>query len=178
MQKAIAERDTYIAGRDQFIFNIGAAGVAEPVPGMLPRDVPAFTGREGELDQLTGLAGGGSVVVTAIGGTAGVGKTALAVHAAHRMLPQFPDGHLYTDLRGYTEGQAPAKPGEVLEVFLRHLGVPGEEIPAGTEERSGLLRQLLASRRVLILLDNAAAEAQVRPLLPGPGGSLVLITSR
>jgi hypothetical protein len=81
-------------------------------------------------------------------------------------------------LRGYTEGQSPAEPGEVLEVFLRRLGVPAEEIPASAEERSGLLRQLLASRRVLMLLDNAASEAQVRPLLPGAGGSLVLITSR
>ena len=118
------------------------------------------------------------MVVTAIGGTAGVGKTALAVHAAHRLLPQFPDGHLYADLRGYTAGQSPAEPGEVLAVFLRRLGVPGEEMPDAVEERSGLLRQLLASRRVLMVLDNAAAEAQVRPLLPGAGSSLVLITSR
>ena len=140
--------------------------------------MPAFTGRDGELARLAALAGGGRVVVSAIGGTAGVGKTALAVHAAHQLLEQFPDGHLYADLRGYTEGQDPAEPGEVLEVFLRHLGVPAEEVPAGLEERSGLLRQRLASRRVLMVLDNARAEAQVRPLLPGAGGSLVLVTSR
>ena len=85
---------------------------------------------------------------------------------------------MYADLRGYTEGQDPAEPGEVLEVFLRRLGVPAEEVPAGVEERSGLLRQMLASRRVLMVLDNAATEAQVRPLLPGAGGSLVLVTSR
>ena len=148
------------------------------MPGLLPRDVPGFTGREEELARLAGLAGGGRVVVTAIGGTAGVGKTALAVHAAHRLLAQFPDGHLYADLRGYTEGQDPAEPGEVLEVFLRRLGVPAEEVPVTVEERSGLLRQLLASRRVLMVLDNARTEAQVRPLLPGAGGSLVLVTSR
>ena len=148
------------------------------MPGLLPRDVPAFTGREGELARLADLAGGGRAVVAAIGGTAGVGKTALAVHAAHRMLRDFPDGHLYADLRGYTEGRVPAAPGEVLEMFLRRLGLPTEEIPADVEERSGVLRQLLASRRVLILLDNAATEAQVKPLLPGAGSSLVLITSR
>jgi hypothetical protein len=79
-------------------------------------------------------------VVTAIGGTAGVGKTALAVHSAHRLLPQFPDGHLYADLLGYTAGQAVAGPDEVLEVFLRRLGVAGEEMPGTVEERSGLLR--------------------------------------
>jgi len=181
-QKAAAGNDAYIAGRDQVITNqvvITNAGAAEPVvPGLLPRDVPAFTGREEELGRLASLAAGGSVVVTAIGGTAGVGKTALAVHAAHRLAPQFPDGHLYADLRGYTADQATAEPGEVLEVFLRHLGVPVEDMPAGTEERSGLLRGLLASRRVLMVLDNASSEAQVRPLLPGAGESLVLITSR
>jgi tetratricopeptide (TPR) repeat protein len=147
-------------------------------PGLLPRDVPAFTGREGELARLAALAEGGRAVVTAISGTAGVGKTALAVHAAHRLLPRFPDGQLYADLRGHTGDQAPAEPGEVLGVFLRRLGVNAAETPPGGEERSGLLRQLLASRRVLMLLDNAMAEAQVRPLLPGAGASLVLITSR
>jgi tetratricopeptide (TPR) repeat protein len=107
-----------------------------------------------------------------------VGKTALAVHAAHQLLEQFPGGHLYADLRGYTEGQDPAGPGEVLQVFLRRLGVPAEEVPAEIEERSGLLRQLMADRRVLMVLDNARSEGQVRPLLPGAGGSLVLVTSR
>jgi len=178
MQTAVAGRDAYVAGRD-LVVNVGGAASAEPVvPGLLPRDVPGFTGRDEELARLVGLARGGSVVVTAIGGTAGVGKTALAVHAAHQLLPKFPDGHLYADLRGYTEGQDPAGPGEVLGVFLRRLGVPAEEVPAAVEERSGLLRQLLASCRVLMVLDNAATEAQVRPLLPGAGGSLVLVTSR
>ena len=101
--------------------------------------------------------------------------SALAVRAAHRLLPQFPDVHLYADLRGFTEGQDPAEPGEV---FLRRLGLPAGEVPAEVEERSGLLRQVLAGRRVLMVLDNARTEAQVRPLLPGAGGSLVLVTSR
>jgi tetratricopeptide (TPR) repeat protein len=174
-QRARGGRDVTIAGRD--ISNYyGAAAPA--LPGLLPRDVPAFTGRDDELARLAGLADGGRVVVTAIGGTAGVGKTALAVHAAHQMIDEFPDGHLYADLRGYTAGRDPAQPGEVLEMFLRSLGVPAEQVPTGVEERSGLLRQVLASRRVLMVLDNARTEAQVRPLLPGTGGSLVLVTSR
>jgi tetratricopeptide (TPR) repeat protein len=177
-QKTTAGRDAFVAGRDLTV-SLAAADAGEPVtPGLLPRDVPGFTGRRDELARLAGLAGGGRVVVTAIGGTAGVGKTALAVHAAHQLLGEFPDGHLYADLHGYTEGQDPAQPDEVLEVFLRSLGVPAEEMPARAEERSGLLRQLLASRRVLMVLDNARTEAQVRPLLPGAGGSLVLLTSR
>jgi tetratricopeptide (TPR) repeat protein len=118
------------------------------------------------------------VVVTKIDGTPGVGKTALAVHAAHLLLAEFPDGHLYADLHGYTEGQRPAEPSEVLDLFLRSLGIPAEKMPVGLEERSGLLRQLLAPLRVLMVLDNVADEAQVRPLLPGAGASLVLITSR
>jgi tetratricopeptide (TPR) repeat protein len=177
-QRVTAGRDTNVAARDQIIITAGADGAGPVVPGMLPRNVPAFTGREAELARLAALAEGGAVVVSAIGGTAGVGKTALAVHAAHRLLPQFTDGHLYADLRGYTVGQAPAEPGEVLEVFLRRLGVAVEEIPVSVEERSGLLRGLLASRRVLMVLDNAGSEAQVRPLLPGAGESLVLVTSR
>jgi tetratricopeptide (TPR) repeat protein len=176
-QKAAARRDAYFAGRDLVV--VAGAGATEPVvSGLLPRDVPGFTGREEELSALTALAGGGSVVVSAIGGTAGVGKTALAVHAAHQLVNEFPDGHLYADLHGYTEGQDPVEPGEVLEVFLRRLGVPAEEMPVTTEERSGLLRQVLASRQVLMVLDNARSEGQVRPLLPGAGGSLVLVTSR
>jgi tetratricopeptide (TPR) repeat protein len=179
--KAAVGRDANIAGRDQVIINLEAAGSGDLTTlGLLPRDVPGFTGREGELDRLAGLLAGRSVrpVMVVISGTAGVGKTALAVHAAHWLLPRFPDGVLYADLRGYTEGQEPAEPVEALEVFLRHLGVPAEDVPAGAQERSRLLRQLLASRRVLMVLDNARTEAQVRPLLPAAGGSLVLITSR
>jgi tetratricopeptide (TPR) repeat protein len=174
-QRARGGRDVTVAGRD---INNYYSSPEPGLPGLLPRDVAAFTGRDDELARLAGLAGGGQVVVTAIGGTAGVGKTALAVHAAHQLLDEFPDGHLYADLRGYTDGQDPAEPGEVLEVFLRRLGVPANDVPAEVDERSGLLRQILAGRRVLMVLDNARAEAQVRPLLPGAGGSLVLITSR
>jgi hypothetical protein len=177
-QKVVSRRDAFVAGRDLTV-HIAAADPGESVtPGLLPRDVPEFTGRDRELARLVGRKGGGRVVVTAIGGTAGVGKTALAVHAAHQLLGEFPDGHLYADLHGYTEGEAPTEPGEVLEVFLRGLGVRADEIPAGVEERSGLLRQVLASRRVLMVLDNARTEVLVRLLLPGAGASLVLVTSR
>jgi tetratricopeptide (TPR) repeat protein len=185
-QRARGGRDVNVAGRDQAVIiarghavvSVASAGEAGlPVPGLLPRDVGGFTGREDELARLGGLAGG-RVVVSAIGGTAGVGKTALAIHVAHQLLPRFPDGHLYADLRGYSQDQEPAEPGEVLQVFLRLLGVPAEEVPATVEERAGQLRQILAERRVLMVLDNARTEAQVRPLLPGAGGSLVLVTSR
>jgi tetratricopeptide (TPR) repeat protein len=181
-QHAVAGRDANATGRDLTV-TIALAGAGEgagepAVPGLLPRDVPGFTGRGEELARLASLGDGGRVVVTAIGGTAGVGKTALVVHAAHQLLAEFPDGHLYADLRGYAEGQEPVQPGEVLGVFLRSLGVGAEDVPADVEERSGLLRQLLTSRRVLMVLDNTRTEAQIRPLLPGVGGSLVLITSR
>lgn len=154
-QKAVAERDAMIADRDQVIVYVDGVGPGKPaVPRLLPRDVPRFTGRKAELGLLTSLAAGGSVVVAGISGSAGVGKTALAVHAAYLLAPRFPDGQLYADLRGYTAGQDLAEPGEVLGVFLRHLGVPGEKMPARAEERSGLLRQLLASRRALMVLDG------------------------
>lgn len=177
-QSVEAGRDAYVAGGDlTIVYPVTGAKIVSP-PALLPRDAPRFTGRKQELGRIAALAEGGSVVVSTIEGAAGVGKTALALHAAHRLLPGFPGGHLYADLRGWTDGLAPAEPGEVLEVFLLRLGVTASDLPTGVEERSGLLRQLLASRRLLMVLDNVAAEAQVRPLLPGAGSSLVLITSR
>ena len=160
----------------------GAGGEAV-APRMLPRDIASFTGRQQELQELVdgaiGAAESGGVVgIYAVGGMAGIGKTALAVHAAYRMLPQFPDGQLFADLRGYTAGQALAEPGEILDMFLRRLGVDVADLPASVDERSGMLRDRLASKRVLMVLDNAATESQVRPLLPGAGGSVVVITSR
>jgi hypothetical protein len=146
---------------------------------MLPRVPRVFTGREEELARLMRLAEGDSAAVAAVDGAAGIGKTALVLHAAHRMRPMFPDGRLYAELRGCrVSGQAPAEPGTVLEMFLRHLGVSGEGIRVTLEERSALFRELLATRRTLLVLDDAASEAQVRPLLPGAGTSLVLITSQ
>jgi tetratricopeptide (TPR) repeat protein len=147
-------------------------------PRMLPADTRYFTGRDAELTRLTDRAAGGRVVVTAVGGTPGVGKTALAVHAAHQLSDRFPDGQLYADLRGYTKGQQPAEPAEILDLFIRQFGVDLEEIPPTLDERSALLRTILADRRALMLLDNAASASQVRPLLPGSGQTFVLVTSR
>jgi tetratricopeptide (TPR) repeat protein len=117
------------------------------------------------------------VVISAIAGTAGVGKTALALHWAHQYLDRFPDGQLYVNLRGYDPDQ-PATPEEVLARFLTALGVPGPDIPADPDEREARYRTELAGRRMLIVLDNAATVDQVRPLLPGTGSSMVLVTSR
>ena len=161
-----------------------------PAGGGVPHHLPAapghFVGRHGELDLLTGPleqpagAGGtsGTVVISAIDGMAGIGKTALAVHAAHRLADRFPDGQLFLDLHGYTKGVAPRDPGQALEWLLRALGVPASRIPEDAEARAALYRQRLTGSRTLILLDNALNEAQVRPLLPGAPGSLVLVTSR
>jgi DNA-binding SARP family transcriptional activator len=148
------------------------------VPRQLPADVAAFTGRAQELADLDRVPDTDAVVITAIDGMAGIGKTALAVHIAHRIAGGYPDGQLFIDLHGYTQGMSPVQPADALDHLLRCLGVPGGQIPHRTEERAALYRTRLADRRVLILLDNAATEAQVAPLLPGAPGCLVLITSR
>lgn len=152
-----------------------------PVPRQLPLAIRDFTSRTEHLDALDALLtndnANQAVVITAIDGTAGVGKTTLAVHWAHRVQHQFPDGTLYVNLRGYGPGQ-PATPAEVLDSFLRTLGCPPQQIPIGLEAQSALYRSLLAERQVLIVLDNANAAQTVRPLLPGSPGCLVLITSR
>jgi len=118
------------------------------------------------------------VVISAIDGMAGVGKTALALHAAHRLAERFTDGQLFIDLRGHTQGQQPRSAAEALEWLLLALGVPPQRIPQDADERAALYRQRLAGSRTLIVLDNAANEAQIRPLLPGDAGCLVLVTSR
>ncbi len=152
-------------------------------PRQLPAPVRHFAGRENELNVLTGLldqAGAqapGTVVISAIGGTAGVGKTALAVHWAHQVAGSYPDGQLYMNLRGYDPGQ-PMSPAEALAGFLRALGVSGQDIPAEQDERSALFRSLVAGRRMLVILDNARAAEQVRPLLPGTPACMAVVTSR
>ena len=142
----------------------------------LPRDVPAFTARRGEVDHLLRLARSGHTV--AIDGMGGVGKTALAVHVAHLLTSEFPDSQLYVDLHGFTPGRAPVPPAEALLALLRALGVPGGRIPEDPEERSGLGRSELARQRALVVLDNAADADHVRTLLPGAGRNTTLITSR
>ena len=168
------------------------AEAAGAPPGVVPRQLPAgaafFAGREAELKQLDALLGqavgggpdepGGAVVISAVAGMAGVGKTALAVHWARNVAGRFPDGQLYVNLRGYDAEGAAVTPEEVTGWFLTALGVPASQIPADAQARSGLYRSVLAGRRVLIVLDNARDAAQVRPLLPGSGGCLVVVTSR
>lgn len=173
-EKAWATRD------EQQVAPIAAraeTGVLAP-PMQLPLDVRNFTGRQdliGMLDEL--LGGAGYLRVAAVVGTAGVGKTALATHWAHRVAGRFPDGQLWINLHGY----APARsmtPDHALGVLLRALGVSGSAVPPDLEGRSGLFRSLLAGRRVLLVLDNASSAEQVRPLLPGESGCLVVVTSR
>src|SRR5580700_4894687 len=149
----------------------------------LPRDVASFTGRQAELDRLAegldGLAAGGGVVgICAIGGMAGVGKTTFAVHAAHRLAGSFPDGQFFLPLHAHTRGQRPVEPADALTSLLLVAGVGAQAIPAGLEARAGRWRDCLAGKRVLLVLDDATGHEQVRPLLPGTAGSLVLITSR
>jgi hypothetical protein len=150
------------------------------VPRLLPAPVPAFTGRAGELQTLTRMLGapGGTTLVTAITGTAGAGKTALAVHWAHQVAGAFPDGQLSVNLGGFGPSGSPLAPQDAVRVFLDALGVPADRLPATPEARLGLYRSLLAGKRMLILLDNARDAAQVRPLLPGSPTCRVVVTSR
>ncbi|GHD20611.1 hypothetical protein GCM10007147_13200 [Nocardiopsis kunsanensis] len=154
-----------------------------PVPRQLPGEVHGFINRLGETEVLSAhLTGGGSepgqaASIHVITGTAGVGKTALALHWAHRVREHFTDGQLYVDLRGYGPGPA-LPPEQALDRFLRSLGVSADTMPADLDSRAALYRSLLADRRVLILLDNASTAAQVRPLLSGSAGCVVLVTSR
>lgn len=150
-----------------------------PAPRQLPPDVRGFVNRVTDLeviDQIANESDGGSNVILIVG-TAGVGKTSLAVRWAHHVRERYTDGQLYINLRGYDPG-APLAPENALEHFLRALRTPPEQIPADLEARSALFRSLVADRQMLIVLDNAAKAAQVRPLLPGQGSSLVVVTSR
>jgi transcriptional regulator with XRE-family HTH domain/tetratricopeptide (TPR) repeat protein len=161
---------------------------AATVPRQLPTRVPHFAGRASELALLDGVldeaasdqaAGATGVVISAIGGTAGVGKTALALHWAHRVAHHFKDGQLYANLRGFdTANAGAADPADVLRGFLDALGVHPERLPADAEGLAALYRSVLAGRRMLVLLDNAADVAQVRPLLPASPDCLVIVTSR
>ena len=178
-----------------------AEGMVTPVPAQLPLDAPGFSGRHEELGILQAMlpaesSGAGSgeagsseastgeastdrtVPIVVISGTAGTGKTALAVRFGRQVAKRFPDGQLYINLRGLDPATPPMEPPEALRFFLDALGVPPYRIPADTQGRSALFRSLLDGKRMLIVLDNARNGAQVRPLLPGSPGSLVVVTSR
>ncbi len=152
-------------------------------PAQLPADLPTFAGRHEELDRTHALlpADGSppsTVVISAIGGMGGIGKSTLAVHWAHRVADRFPDGQLYINLRGFDPTGSAVTPDDAVRTFLDALGVPPMRIPAGLDAQVALYRSLLARRRVLVLLDNARDTEQVRPLLPGSPGCLVIVTSR
>ena len=149
----------------------------------LPSDVRGFAGRADELARLDAVLDGAatgsrSLVIAAVTGTAGVGKTALAVHWAHRVRARFPDGQMYLNLRGFDTGGSAMTPAEALRVLLDGLGVASERVPQDPDARAGLYRSLMAGRRMLVLLDNARDAEQVRALLPGTPTSLIVVTSR
>ncbi|MFB8201355.1 ATP-binding protein [Kitasatospora purpeofusca] len=183
------------ADRDRLLAAARGDGEPEPrsggeqpaeqvVPRLLPYAVPDFVGRRGEVDRLLALAAGPGgaqarpLVISAIDGMAGVGKTALAVHIGHALADRFPDGQLFVDLRGATPGQPPLEPGAALAGLLRAVGVAENALPPHTEERAQLWRSRAAGKRYLLVLDNAVDAAQVRPLIPGDPRCLVLVTSR
>ena len=167
-----------------------APGTRSPAPGqeyVVPRQLPAatrhFAGRDEALKALAGLAaeaaaGSPETVIAVIAGTAGIGKTALALHFAHQAAGQFPDGQLYVNLRGFDPAGSPVTPEEALRLLLDGLSVPAARVPAGLDAQAGLYRSLLAGQRTLVLLDNARDVEQVRPLLPASPGCLVIVTSR
>ncbi len=152
------------------------------VPRQLPAGVAHFAGRSAELAELNtwrrDAAASRSVKILVIGGMAGAGKTALAVHWAHQVAGEFPDGQLYVNLRGFGPSGRPVEPADALRWFLGAFGMSEEQIPDSVEAQAALYRSVLAGRRVLVILDNARDAAQVRPLLPGSAACLVLVTSR
>ncbi|WP_460847059.1 AfsR/SARP family transcriptional regulator [Phytohabitans suffuscus] len=175
--------DPQLLARGDGVPLASAGGGVPPVPRELPADVPGFAGRSDALSALDALldgerdGGGGPTVVCVVTGTAGVGKTALAVRWAHRVAGRFPDGQLYLNLLGYAPGR-PLRPIEALTVLMGGLGVPAKQVPIDEAAASARYRSHLAGRRVLVVLDNAASAAQVRPLLAGGTGCFVLVTSR
>ena len=159
------------------------AAQATVVPRQLPAGVAHFAGRTAELAELQAwqheaASADEAVKVLVIGGTAGAGKTALAVHWAHQSAGEFPDGQLYVNLRGFDPSGTPVAPGDALRWFLGAFGISEEQIPDSVDAQSALYRSVLAGKRVLVILDNARDAAQVRPLLPGSRSCLALVTSR
>jgi DNA-binding SARP family transcriptional activator/tetratricopeptide (TPR) repeat protein len=160
-----------------------SAAPAKRGPAQLPLEVPGFIGRDEEIAQLDKILSEAgqqprSVVISTVSGTAGVGKTALAVHWAHRVADRFPDGQLYANLHGFDPSGSAESPAEVVRGFLEALDVPPGRIPVSLQAQAGLYRGLLAGQRILIVLDNVRDAEQVRPLLPGSPGCLVVVTSR
>ncbi len=180
LQRAILNRERAL---DPPSAPVAVTSAPRHVPRLLPADIADFTGRDGQVrhirEQLTAGADRGprlTAPVLVVTGTGGVGKTSLAVHAAHGVAGRFRDGQLFADLHGGTAN--PVGPAHVLERFLRALGMPGTQIPETLDERAEAYRSLLAGRQMLVVLDDAVTESQVSPLLPGGGTAAVLVTSR
>jgi tetratricopeptide (TPR) repeat protein/transcriptional regulator with XRE-family HTH domain len=176
-----------LTGQPRAEFEAAARGrvASDPADGVaaartLPRDIASFTGRRRELAGLVDAVatGAGAVGILAIGGMAGVGKTAFAVHAAHQLAERFPGGQIFLPLHGHTPGQRPMGAADALASLLLIIGVPAGQIPPGLEARMGLWRDRLSGRKLLLILDDASGSEQIGPLLPGAGDSLVLVTSR
>lgn len=183
---ALQELHVRLLRRDPSLADVSGSRHGEPPAPFTPRQLPSiarhFVGRAAELEALDALLAGrdaaSAVLIAAISGTAGVGKTATAVHWAHKSARQFPDGQLYVNLRGFDPSGPPMTPSEAIRGFLDTFAVPKERIPQGLDAQAALYRSLLAGRQMLVVLDNARDADHVRPLLPGSPGCLVLITSR
>ncbi len=186
--------DLEAPGRDRAPSSAAArpSPAPDPAPAQLPLEAPGFSGRHAELERMLRVAGlapgddaagpgalsSGAVQIIAITGTAGVGKTTLAIRFARQVSKRFPDGQLYVNLRGFDPSGSATSPDDALRYFLDALAVPPQRMPADLEARAGLFRSMVDGKRVLIVLDNARDTDQVRPLLPGSPGSLVVVTSR
>jgi DNA-binding SARP family transcriptional activator/Tfp pilus assembly protein PilF len=184
---ALQELHQRILAADPALATARAKGAApagrSTLPRQLPAHTPCFVGRLeelGQLDQLLDATGQhpGTAGISVITGTAGIGKTTLAVHWAHRVADRFPDGQLYVNLRGFDPAGVPVRPEEALRGFLDAFEVPSERLPTGLDPRAAQYRSLLAGRKVLVVLDNARDAEQIRPLLPGSPGCFVVVTSR
>ena len=181
--EVLAARSGAAAGDGAAAGNGAAGNGAAAATQTLPRDIGSFTGREADLARLLATLadatdGGRTVAIHAIDGMAGIGKTTFAVHAAHEFAGSFPDGQFFLPLHAHTPGQRPVDPADALASLLLTVGVAPQHIPPGQEARAARWRDQVAGRRILLLLDDATGHEQVRPLLPGTPGSLVLITSR
>jgi tetratricopeptide (TPR) repeat protein len=182
-QSALATARDRVEERRRGVAPGAAAGLGLVVPRQLPPAVRCFVGRAAELAVLNAFVDqatepGATAVISAVDGTAGIGKTALAVHWAHRVADRFPDGQLYVNLRGFDPSGSPMTAAEALRGFLDAFAVSPERIPAGLQAQAGLYRSLLSGKRVLVVLDNARDAEQVHPLLPGSPTALALVTSR
>jgi transcriptional regulator with XRE-family HTH domain len=181
-----SEREDFCRATDRAGDPPPAGGAPHTAPAQLPADVAGFVGRRHELAQLdrlcaaaTGPASGAAGVhITVISGTAGVGKTALAVHWSHQVADRFADGQLYVNLRGFEPAGQVASPAGVVRGFLNALGVPAARLPIDLDAQVGLYRTMLAGKRILVVLDNARDAEQVRPLLPASPSSVAIVTSR